>query len=115
MDMPFRKAKSSYTKLGNKIKPFNKFMNMGLIEPATNQDMEEYIEQMGSSAPYMKNIEEGESFDVSGNEEERSDYNVFDIGKNDDPMRGDFDYSTKTTKKEAKEKYSSQAKKRLKG
>ncbi len=127
MDMPFRKAKCSYKKLGNKMKPYNKFMNMGLIEPATTQDMDEYNEQMGSSAAYMKmdpmyngkpgvQKDDFEQFkkvtgdDVVGKESERSGVNVFDGVMNKDPMSGGFDY---TDTRKGKEKYGKKAKKWL--
>ena len=54
MRMPLRKAKEGYSKLLKKMNPYKGFMNKGLIEPGTNQDMGEYEEQMGSDASYMK-------------------------------------------------------------
>ena len=123
MDMPFRKAKCSYKKLGNKMKPYNKFMNMGLIEPATTQDMDEYNEQMGSSAPYMKmdpmyngkpgvQQDDFEQFkkttgdDVVGKESERT--NVFD-DTNKDPMSGEKDFYNKNSKLNQKGRYNRMA------
>lgn len=124
MDMPFRKAKCSYKKLGNKMKPYNKFMNMGLIEPATTQDMDEYNEQMGSSAPFMNmdpmyngkpgvQQDDFEQFkkttgdDVVGRESERT--NVFD-DTNKNIMGGEKDLYNKNSKLGQKGRYNRMAK-----
>ena len=127
MRMPLRKAKNSYSKLLKKMDPYKGFMNKGLIEPGTNQDMGEYEEQMGSDASYMKmnpmhngkpdvQQDDFEQFkkvtgdDVVGNDRERT--NVFEGEKNKDVMGGVKDFYNKNTP-ENPDKYSKQGKKWL--